>query len=271
MILPPLFHIPIFITATLTLRDACTRALSTLNIDESTLSKLSTLDGGQQQSLLTLEALSHLHELSSTTLLWCPSLILPDPTMLLPLGVGLLALLNVEVQAKNRERAIDPVSSTTTNDRGGGDGREGKMGVVSASEKRRILARRARSGQVVINRGISTSVPTRSTSVSSRPEEQSVSIGGGISKPNTAKIVTNVLRFASVAFIPVAGLAPSVRPISLLISSFLFSYTLRQFLFYRFLTIFSFSFRSNVKIGSMSLLDRFEPIHPRTEFNVQLD
>ncbi|GAA5942772.1 membrane insertase COX18 [Sporobolomyces koalae] len=184
LVVPPLVHIPIFVTATLTLRDACTRAIAALGLDSAAASTTS----------ITTSALDHLHALGASSFAWCPSLVLPDPTMNLPLGVGLVTLLNVELSAKNRlrqtaaeQRNIDaPPPNPAPSPAGGST-------VVSASEKRRIVARRARDGQHVRVRPYSTGTAT---------VEQPT-------KPDTAKIVTNVLRFASIAFIPVAGLAPS--------------------------------------------------------------
>lgn len=212
LILPPLIHIPIFITATLTLRDACTRSLSSLPLSSSSLSSLQT----PFQSL-SPSALSHLHELASTPFLWCPSLVLPDPTMFLPLGVGIAALLNVELSAKHRLAQTEDATTSMNHAPIRPPIAAVKVGgrAMSASEKRRLVARRARSGEEVKVRGIhSTSrTSTKTSAVNEKVQIQQVVGGGGgsSSKPNTARIVTNVLRFASVAFIPVAGLAPSVR------------------------------------------------------------
>lgn len=132
--------------------------------------------------------------------------------MFLPLGVGIAALLNVELSAKNRLAQTE----AATNSMDHAPSRPPVVGVklggpVSASEKRRLLARRARAGEDVKVRGYS------SLSRSEKKEQEGVEFKVGGTKPNTARIVTNILRFASVAFIPVAGLAPSVRnpPLSL--------------------------------------------------------
>ncbi|GAA6063423.1 hypothetical protein JCM10212_002092 [Sporobolomyces blumeae] len=248
LILPPLFHIPIFVTMTLTLRDACTRALSSLPLDSSTLATLTSGAAAAQPpvdpatstavaesfSILSETALQHLHELSSTSFLWCPSLVLPDPTMFLPLGVGLAALLNVEVQAKNRQAQTAAAEGTVPLDSAEARPESSPLSTgsttapISASERRRILARRARQGQVVQTRQISSSLAARSApsppsrlsasppassppaaAATTSPRSAQSQVVAAVSKPNTARIVTNVLRFASVAFIPVAGLAPS--------------------------------------------------------------
>ncbi|GAA5913535.1 membrane insertase COX18 [Sporobolomyces salmoneus] len=204
LLLPPLVHIPIFITATLTLRDACSRAAASLPLSTSDLSS------SFSDSYLSPSALQHLHDLASTSVLWCPSLVLPDPTMFLPLGVGIVSLLNVELSAKNRLRQTQDAEGTLEGDpslptRSDGGGIEGgrSMG-MSASEKRRMVARKARDGEIIRVRGYSTTTSPAPTST-----RGAVTIKAGSNKPNTARIVTNVLRFASVAFIPVAGLAPS--------------------------------------------------------------
>lgn len=144
-------------------------------------------------------------------------MVLPDPTMFLPLGVGFVSLLNVELSSKNRLNQTEDATGTlegrnlpgTTTREGTTSGGGGGMRGMSASEKRRIVARKARDGENVKVRGYATTTTTTPTvgGGSSGPPE--VAVGG--TKPNTARIVTNILRFASVAFIPVAGLAPSVR------------------------------------------------------------
>jgi len=144
--------------------------------------------------------------------------------MFLPLGVGIVSLVNVELSAKNRLKQTDEAQGTmegrtlpavpgeSSSVSGGGNAGMGGRAVLSASEKRRLVARKAREGETVRVRGYATARTVQ------QQEEVGVSVGGG-PKPNTARIVTNILRFASVAFIPVAGLAPSVRLPSSLFSS----------------------------------------------------
>jgi len=137
--------------------------------------------------------------------------------MFLPLGVGIAALLNVELSAKHRLAQTEDATTSMNHAPIRPPIAAVKVGgrAMSASEKRRLVARRARSGEEVKVRGIhSTSrTSTKTSAVNENVQIQQVVGGGGgsSSKPNTARIVTNVLRFASVAFIPVAGLAPSVR------------------------------------------------------------
>ncbi|GAA5978310.1 hypothetical protein JCM11641_004650 [Rhodosporidiobolus odoratus] len=204
LILPPLFHIPIFITATLVLRDACARATSLLSVTTESLPSLLTASPSSQ---LTTTALSHLQDLAATSFLWCPSLALPDPTMFLPLFVGLASLLNVEVTARTRrattsaaqalDRPAAPEQLASSQQQGGG--------VISAAEKRRFLARRAREGAPVNVRGLATSAnPTGAGSGSVTAD-----VGAGIKDDRQQRRVTNMLRGAAVAFIPLAGMAPS--------------------------------------------------------------
>ncbi|GAA5963274.1 hypothetical protein JCM21900_000316 [Sporobolomyces salmonicolor] len=195
LILPPLVHIPMLLTASLVLRDASDRAVACLNLTPSDLPSL--LSASESTSALTATALSHLHELASTPFLWCPSLVLPDPTLCLPLAVGIAALLNVEVTAKTRQAtaaaatgAITPPSPSALP----------LAGPVSASEKRRFVARRAREGAPVTVRGLATQA-SRAKGPAPTPSIELEK------KPDTARIMTNVLRGASLAFIPVAGFA----------------------------------------------------------------
>ncbi|GAA5856153.1 hypothetical protein JCM8547_003006 [Rhodosporidiobolus lusitaniae] len=214
LILPPLFHVPIFITATLVLRDACARASSAVSISSDTLSSLLS---NYPSSILSPEALSHLHELASTPVLWCPSLVLPDPTMYLPLGVGLAALLNVEVTAHTRRATAEAAQALNQPQQPAVSelrAPEGSGGVLSAAEKRRFVARRAREGAPVKVRGLSTSSvalappPPAPGAAAGGRAALTADVGAGV-KGDSQRIVTNMMRVAAVAFIPLAGMAPS--------------------------------------------------------------
>ncbi|GAA5826415.1 hypothetical protein JCM3770_004697 [Rhodotorula araucariae] len=204
LILPPLTHVPIFVLATLVLRDACARAIAALGVAPSSLSAL--LDASPA-SALTSSALAHLHELASTPFLWCPSLVLPDPTMALPLAVGLAALLNVEVTARTRraqsaaaEAVARPGDAVLPGPSSGAG--PAPVPVVSASERRRVLARRARDGSPHARvRGLTT-LPVRPPA----PAKDGADLPR---KPSNERLVTNMLRGASIAFIPLAGMAPA--------------------------------------------------------------
>lgn len=208
LFLPPLAHIPLLVTFSLVLRDACARAESVLAVAPS---QLSSLLSASPTSALTETSLAHLHELASTSWAWCPSLILPDPSMLLPLGVGLSALLNVEVNQRTRratsaaaadEPAPAPAPVTPA-----------PSSSPSIAERRRLAARRARGERSLVTAS-SAALPhsrrhlaTDANTTTDTTREVEVTAR----KPNSQRIVTNVLRLASVAFIPIAGMAPSVR------------------------------------------------------------
>ncbi|TKA52626.1 hypothetical protein B0A53_04636, partial [Rhodotorula sp. CCFEE 5036] len=213
LFLPPLAHIPLLVTFSLVLRDACARAESVLAVAPS---QLSSLLSASPTSALTESGLAHLHELASTSWAWCPSLILPDPSMLLPLGVGLSALLNVEVNQRTRratsaaaaDEPAPPVQTVAPT-----------ASSPSIAERRRLAARRARGERSLVthasppsSRSLATDAITREVEVTAR-------------KPNSQRIVTNVLRLASVAFIPIAGMAPSAVCLYWLTSNL---YTLTQ-------------------------------------------
>ncbi|GEM10050.1 hypothetical protein Rt10032_c10g4067 [Rhodotorula toruloides] len=195
VLVPPLVNLPILITATLVLRDACERAQSLLAVTPASLPSLLQV---ASSSTLTTTALTNLHDLASTSFLWVPSLVLPDVTMYLPLGVGLLMLLNIEVSSQIRRQAqeareaienpLDVVAAA------------GKP--VSAAERRRMVARGAREGKPLTVRGLST-VPSRPAPLPSPPRAVERK------KPDTNKIISNALRLASLAFIPIAGMAPA--------------------------------------------------------------
>lgn len=198
---------PILITATLVLRDACDRAQSLLSV---TPASLPSLLESAPASTLTTSALTNLHELASTSFLWVPSLVLPDVTMYLPLGVGLLMALNIEVSGQIRRQAQEgrealenPLDEAVV-----AQSRAGKP--VSAAERRRMVARGAREGKPRMVRAMATAAPGAPPPPPPETVERK--------KPDTSKIISNALRLASLAFIPIAGMAPAVR--SLLPSSF---------------------------------------------------
>ncbi|GAA5841317.1 hypothetical protein JCM11251_001623 [Rhodosporidiobolus azoricus] len=217
LFLPPLTHIPIFITATLILRDACARATAALAISPENLPSLLT---ASPTSLLNHSALQHLHDLASTPFLWCPSLVLPDPTMFLPLAVGVAALLNIEVTAQTRRAAVGAVgaveepqpdvSAAAASPAGPGAAPTGGMPVVSAAQRRRLVASRARDGLQPSARQFSSS-PSTLLAVPPRPGGPiKADVGAGVFKGKLQqRVVTNMLRVAAVAFIPLAGMAPS--------------------------------------------------------------
>lgn len=203
LFLPPLAHIPLLVTFSLVLRDACARAESVLAVAPS---QLSSLLSASPTSALTETSLAHLHELASTSWAWCPSLILPDPSMLLPLGVGLSALLNVEVNQRTRratsaaaadEPAPAPAQTQTPT---------ATASSPSIAERRRLAARRHRG-----ERSLVTATPALPPSRRHLATDATREIEVTTRKPNSQRIVTNVLRLASVAFIPIAGMAPAVR------------------------------------------------------------
>ncbi|BGP09610.1 Cytochrome c oxidase assembly protein COX18, mitochondrial [Rhodotorula toruloides] len=198
VLVPPLVHMPILITATLVLRDACDRAQSLLAVTPASLPSLLDLAPG---STLTTTALSNLHDLASTSFLWVPSLVLPDVTMYLPLGVGLLMLLNIEVSSQIR-RQTQEAREAIENPLDAMVAQAGKP--VSAAERRRMVARGARDGKPMVVRGMAT-VPSRPAPPPPPPPPQAVER----KKPDTNKIISNALRLASLAFIPIAGMAPA--------------------------------------------------------------
>lgn len=175
LLLPPLLHIPIFISTTLILRDACQRSLASLPL-------LPTDPTAPYASL----ALAHLHDLAATPFLWCPSMILPDPTMGLPLAVGLAALANVELSAKTR-RATAAAAMAVAQSR------------AKEEERKKPVMRKA---------GTLTNAEKRRQNGVKKVENE----GEQEEEPRTARIITNALRVSAVLFIPIAAMAPAVSP-----------------------------------------------------------
>ncbi|KAK4047620.1 hypothetical protein OIV83_005278 [Microbotryomycetes sp. JL201] len=203
LLVPPLLHLPIFISMTLIIRDACQRASTTLSLTPSSFTQL--LANVETESTLTSTALAHLQEFATTPLYWCPSLILPDSTMMLPLAVGLAALANVEVSAKTRK--ANAAAALASRPAQGSDGVQAS-GPLTAAQKRRVVAKMARAGDVVmpgttkpVSRGYASSAPVQGPSVAVMEETED--------EPRTTRIITNALRFSAVLFIPFAAFAPS--------------------------------------------------------------
>lgn len=200
MLVPPILHLPIFISTTLILRDACQRSLESLP-------HLPSLVTDSYSS----QALAQLHDFAATPFLWCDSLILPDPTLGLPLAVGLAALMNVEVGAKNRA-AIARAARAGTIDRLEDEKieattpkpkieattpkpsrREGALKQWEMGQKRRF--------SVAVGNGRPVA---RNVEPSQQPEPEEEE------EPRTARLITNALRVSSVAFIMIALQAPAV-------------------------------------------------------------
>ncbi|GAA5871440.1 hypothetical protein JCM1840_002895 [Sporobolomyces johnsonii] len=200
LLVPPLVHVPILITATLVLRDACVRAIQCLNVTPSDLPAL--LSASESTSALTATALAHLHELAATPFLWCSSLALPDPTLALPLAVSLAMLLNVEVTARTRQAAAAAATGAVTPP---SPSALPATGPITASEKRRFVARRAREGNPINVRGLATQA-SPAKEAPSTPPTPTVELD---KRSQGAQVMTTVLRSSALMFIPVAAFAPS--------------------------------------------------------------
>lgn len=218
VLIPPLVNVPIFILATLTIRDVCQRALTSLTAPDTLANSSPAL-------------LDALHEFATTPAMWCASLALPDQSMLLALWVGLAAVSNVELSTLLRRRTSARLSkeATESNERLAGAKRD------QALEARKALRSEAAQAWLMRNdpqaqpkRGYATKrtppapLPTSSrggTNVRARPVSQAQPAataendGAVIEQedPLTARIVTNALRISGIVFIPIAAQAPAVR------------------------------------------------------------
>lgn len=289
LLIPPLLHIPVFIATTLILRDACQRALAALPLTSTSLTTLPSSPDGP--STLTPDVLGHLHDLAATSLEWCPSLVLPDPTMALPLAVGLAALANVEVSAKTRRANAAAALAERGDGAGEGVNRAARVGVrvgavgakagererafsgsLTAAEKGRIRARRSRNQAPDLStRGyatpsLSTSAPVPASKATPAPTKEELELQAHYEReqqlePRAARIMTNALRFSAVLFIPVAAMAPSVSPLSVLA-------------YFAKLTSLPIPFPppspSCKPPGRMPLLDHLQPLHPRPILRLRL-
>jgi hypothetical protein len=188
---PPRLNIPIFIATTLIIRDACTRSLSALSLfppDEA--STLINVDPTLVS--YTSTTLGYLHDLAATPFLWCPSLVLPDPTLGLPLAVGLVSLLNVEYSAKTRR--VNAVAAVTDNNARAQDEVKNRVkvpsNVVTGGGRAMTTAEKRRAMGVKVN---------KVDEVVDVPPESPFN-----------RNLTNAMRGGSVAFIWLASMAPVV-------------------------------------------------------------
>lgn len=222
MIVPPLMSIPLFITATLILRDMAQRSISSLTPSPSTLTSYSPIE------------LDHLHELASTSALWCDSLIIPDPTFTFPLIVGLLMIANVEVSAKSRA-AVAAAAFTSAEERAEDDKPLSSDQIVAQKREQAVhqweLGRRSFSTSSVglkvgLGPGMSAAGRRRAVALKGRQMEESSPFqemqlrvpspspqqeDDPEDKNRTSRIVTNAMRISAVIFIPIAAQAPAVR------------------------------------------------------------
>ncbi|KDE06793.1 hypothetical protein MVLG_02832 [Microbotryum lychnidis-dioicae p1A1 Lamole] len=208
MYIGPLINIPLFIFISLILRDACQRALLVLPLSPAHLPLPSS-------ATLTPEILSNLQDLATSSFLWCPSLCLPDSTMFVPLMVGLATLVNTEVSAKLRRavmragKEVDRIEGRIAGNAVVGlrMGQVGALGTsgLTAAEKRRITVINSRREGNDGTRGLTTQ--TRTTN-GPKEQVQEVVEAEDEEEPRSSRIITNAMRCASVAFIPIAAMAP---------------------------------------------------------------
>lgn len=214
MLVPPLLHVPVFILTTLAIRDACQRALVSLPFLPTSPTPIA--DDYPR-------SLSQLHDFAGSSLLWCDSVIMPDPTLALPLMVGLIALINVEIGARNRQaiaRAMRAGEVDRLEDVRKSQTSAGRQETRAAlrdkavkqweAQQRRGYAVMVRRQRVMPKDGVEAArVRALSEAETAALEKQT---SEAEEEPRTARIVTNVLRVTAVIFIPIFAQAPAVRP-----------------------------------------------------------
>lgn len=188
MTIPPLVHLPIFIFVSLVLRESCSRSLVALADSHSVV--LDTLQSSNVQ--LALESFA-----------WCPSLAQVDPYTILPLLVSLSALSNVEIQAAARKQIGQAPSSVLTSTKAVPE-TEISAG-TSELTKRIQLSRPAPLAHPALLQ--LRKIGTVSKSHAPQPSSSSST---EISSSFRNNAITNILRFASILFLPVAAYAPVV-------------------------------------------------------------
>lgn len=207
MLVPPLVHIPIFIGTTLTIREACNRSFSSLQSSAQVVeSGLGGLSADSQLATLALQSIA-----------WCPSLTDVDPYSALPLAVGITALLNVETQAKIRQKMAELRDAASANE---------EEPQITANQAARPLSRKgagrpqhtASRPAAVLPKILQSKTLSTTANLSSRPSDvkappASTAVTATTSTTASAarsRAITNVLRFASIMFIPIAAASPVV-------------------------------------------------------------
>lgn len=211
MLIPPLVHIPIFIGTTLTIREACNRSFSSLQSSAPVLeSGIGGFSADSQLATLALESIA-----------WCPSLTDVDPYSALPLAVGITALLNVETQAKIRQKMAELRDAASASE---------EDPQINANQTATPLSRKgagrphgsASRPATVLPKILQPKTLSTTANLSSRPSDVRVPPASTAVKATTSttasaarsRAITNVLRFASIIFIPIAAASPVVSSTS---------------------------------------------------------
>lgn len=245
MLLPPLIHLPVFITSTLVLREACNKSALAFSAAGGTSSTSDSVAGAALALAASHDALSpaspsSLATLAAESLAWCPSLAEVDPNTYLPAAVALTALANVEIQAALRARLASLQSEAASGDSavvGTDSGRAAASLSATIGQqqqpsrpapKRASIVRPARVVPAALQkRSVSSSaahgfspsnvVAMPLPSTSSTPSAMENSRTSSPPPPPfpsasaiRSKAITNVLRFGSLVFLPVAAYAPVV-------------------------------------------------------------
>lgn len=213
MLLPPLLHLPIFIGATLTIREACNRSFTSLQ------SSVQALESGAAD----LSSDNSLSSLALESLAWCPSLADVDPYSALPVAVGVTALLNVEVQARIRQALAELRENVldASGDSASPGPQSERLQVNTTSANLSPLKRPARpspSIPSVLRKKTFATTPRRYAAEATRTPQLLDSAPPPIKVADTSvasaarsRAITNVLRFGSILFIPIAAASPVVR------------------------------------------------------------
>jgi inner membrane protein COX18 len=215
MLLPPLIHLPVFIGTTLTIREACNKSESSLQLAAQAINE-NPLAATVNDRLTSL-ALESFH--------WCPSLTDVDPYSALPVLVGLTALLNVELQANIRQ-TLAQLRDTATDDPSTTSSHSAISGKKSTATSLQAATTPAMTPKHTTTARPASSVPRilqqkKALSTSDGPLPKTGVPSAQPSQENEEKsamrsrAITNVLRFASIVFIPVAAASPVVSQLPL--------------------------------------------------------
>jgi len=189
----------VFVSTSYAIQLACSKAYPEVDALLSLGGLSDMVASGQGEALMATPEFAALdigaravdaHALAAEALAWCPSLVLPDPTFYIPLAVGVVFLLNVELGAAFRGRMLEAPAREPPKDR---PAQAPRPAPVSAP-------RRATAPSSSVRRASTAASPPPPMPL--RAAQKAGVLSGAI---------TRALRVAALAIVYFAGTGPTVR------------------------------------------------------------
>lgn len=203
-LLPALVHIPIFLLLSLTIRQA------------AGLATPAPIDPASLDSMDALTAIPAHAAFANEHVLWLTSLIDPDPTLIIPFAVGLMAFANVEVMqswrgATNTESSVTSESPAATSQPmpARAKASTGATKAVATSPQQPVKLKpnfgRISSGQ---KRSIIQDETAAGNMSPAEQRKRELAKKGGTMRE---RVVGNVMRILAVVMVGIAAELPAVR------------------------------------------------------------